>query len=94
MGASPRWKVYTFDGEYVASTSDPVYAAMVVAGIGHAGTTIRDGHSKRTTVFTDGMRTVAGEVLHASESFDRVAEVCQANAKTLQDGRRLARLNS
>jgi hypothetical protein len=81
MAASPRWKVYTYDGEYVASCTHPLYAAMIVAGIGHAGTTIRDGHQKRKTVFTDGAVLADGSIADAAESYDRVAEMCDANAR-------------
>ncbi len=85
MAGSPRWKVYTYDDRYIACTIDPLYAAMIVAGIGHAGTTIRDGHSRRQTVFTEGSVLASGQIASAAESYDHVAEMCQANAKFLQD---------
>lgn len=83
MAASPRWKVYTYDDQYVASVVDPIYGAFICAGNGHAGTTIRDGHHKRNTVFTEGMVTADGRVVHAAESYDLVAEICYANARRL-----------
>tara|TARA_Y100000310_G_scaffold7229_1_gene7940 strand:+ start:623 stop:844 length:222 start_codon:yes stop_codon:yes gene_type:complete len=43
MATSPRWKVYTAEGEYIASVKHPKYGAMILAGIGVTGTTIRDG---------------------------------------------------
>lgn len=88
MGASPRWKVYTYDDEYVASTTDPVYAAMIVSGIGHPGTTIRDGHRKRSVVYTDGVVLADGTISNAAESYDHVAEVCQRRAAELAEARR------
>jgi hypothetical protein len=51
MSGSPRWKVYTEDGEYVASCKFVEDAAAIVAMRGD-GTTIRDGH--RRIVWTDG----------------------------------------
>jgi hypothetical protein len=86
MAASPRWKVYTYDDRYIASTVDPLYAAMIVAGVGHAGTTIRDGHSKRSTVYTEGGVLADGSVASASESYDAVAEACHNTAAFLKEG--------
>jgi hypothetical protein len=86
MAASPRWKVYTYDDRYIASTVDPLYAAMIVAGIGDVGTTIRDGHSKRAIVYTEGGVLADGSLARASESYDGVAEACRHTAAFLKEG--------
>tara|TARA_Y100000310_G_C20360842_1_gene658904 strand:- start:58 stop:282 length:225 start_codon:yes stop_codon:yes gene_type:complete len=72
MAAAPYWKVYTADNEYIASTKLPDYAAILVAGIGVEGTTIRKGHSKGGIVYTDFVDGIA------SNSYDAVAEICYA----------------
>lgn len=68
MAASPSWKVYSKDGEYLASFKYPEHAAALVAALGVDGSTIRWGHV--LTVWTEG---VDG---HAGESYDAVAERC------------------
>lgn len=88
MGASPRWKVYTYDDKYIASAVHPLYAAMIVAGIGHPGTTIRDGHSRRSVVYTDGVVLADGSISDASESYHKVAEVCRKHAAELREAYR------
>ena len=76
MAKAPYWKVYTADGEYIASTKHPFYAAMILAGIGAKGTTIRAGHNKKFTVYAD---FVDGD---ASNSYDEVAEICWSKEGT------------
>ncbi len=71
MAASPRFKVYDADGEYVASFKYLEHAACLVAGIGGAGTTIRDRHA--TILWTEG-----SEEFPAAESYDGVAQVAWA----------------
>lgn len=67
MAASPRFKVYTPDGEYIAACKYSEDAAML-ASLGYGkGATIRDGHTKRSIVWTEG---VDGD---GSESYDLVA---------------------
>lgn len=68
MAASPRFKVYNSVGEYEAACKSPEAAAAIIAGIGYDGWTIRDGHSFKHVVWTEG-----AEELPASESFDTVA---------------------
>jgi hypothetical protein len=69
MAASPRFKVYDEENRYRASTVDPGDAAMIIVGNGgRAGWTIRDGHAKKATVWTEGRDGQAGE------SYDVVAE--------------------
>ena len=65
MAQSPRFKVFTEQGEYVASAKTPTIAAMVVSGLG--GGTIRDGHGP--IVWTDGKDGDAGE------SYDVVEDI-------------------
>lgn len=67
MAGTPIYKVYTAEGEYIASAKRPEYAAMILAGLGVAGTTIRKDHRK--IVFTDMVDA------DASNSYDTVAEI-------------------
>ena len=68
MAASPVIKVYQSTGEYLASFKYPEHAAMLVAGMGDKGATIREGHGKGGIFWTEGIDGYAGE------SFDAVAE--------------------
>jgi len=77
MGASPRWKVYTAEGEYRAACKFPEDAGAIVAILPN-GATIRDGHGKQWTVWTEGRDGQAGE------SYDFVAERCHANADAVR----------
>lgn len=67
MAATPRYKVYTAGGEYVAACKYPEDAAAILAMRGD-GATIRDGHAKSDIVWTEGVDGQAGE------SYDQVAE--------------------
>ena len=67
MAATPRWKVYNADGEYIAATKHVEDAAALVALNGN-GSTIRDGHSKKDIRWMEGTETFP-----AGESYDRVA---------------------
>lgn len=67
MGASPEWKVYDAAGNYEAACKHVETGAAIVALLGD-GSTIRSGHSKRHTVWTEGKDGSAGE------SYDKVAE--------------------
>ena len=69
MAGAPRFKVFSPTGEYVASCKYPSDAAAIVAAYGEAAQ-IRDGHSKKHTLFTNGPDGDAGE------SYDAVAEHC------------------
>lgn len=66
MAGSPRFKVYSASGEYVAACKYPDIAAAVVSVLGD-GAQIRVQH--RTVVWTEG-----SEVIPAGESYDLVAE--------------------
>lgn len=72
MASSPPWKVYRADGEYVAAVKSPMYGAMILAGLGERGATIRLGHNKKAVAWTD---MVDG---NAAESYDAVAIKCLA----------------
>jgi hypothetical protein len=74
MAASPAWKVYTRRGEYIAAVRAPEYGAMILAGIGEDGTTIRLGHDRITWI--EGQ-----EPEPASESYDMVGDVCRERAR-------------
>ena len=69
MAATPRWKVYTAGGEYVASCRYPTDAAVLVSAYS-TGATIRDGHRVKDIVWNEGKEEFA-----AGESWDTVAEV-------------------
>lgn len=44
MAAAPRWKIYTPDGEYVASTKRTTEAALVVGSLGR-GAKVKYNHN-------------------------------------------------
>ena len=67
MAATPRFKVYNRDGEYIAATRYPDDAA-VLAGARGEGTTVRLLHGVRDTVWREG-----AEEFSASESYDGAA---------------------
>ena len=77
MAKTHSWKVYKADNEYIASAKHPEYAAMVLAGLGQDGATIRLGHAKKNTVWTEG---VDG---HAWESYDQVVDTAFEHATSI-----------
>ena len=62
MAASPQFKVYTSDREYIASVKYPDDAAVIIDKHGD-GTTLRNGHT--TVVWCEGT-----EIIQAMESYD------------------------
>lgn len=76
MAQTPRFKVYTAQGEYVAACKYAEDAAAVVAAYGD-GTTIRFGH--RTVVFTQG-----SDDADAGDSYDDVAALVNVRAMGLR----------
>jgi hypothetical protein len=68
MARSPIFKVYSAEGEYLASAKYAEDAAAVV-GLRGEGATIRRGHTTGNTVWTEGVDGLA------SESFDACAEL-------------------
>jgi hypothetical protein len=72
MAATPRWKIYNPEGEYVAACKYGEDAACLMAFLGE-GATIRDGHS--TVVWNEGR-----EACSAGESYDFVANTIISRA--------------
>jgi len=68
MAASPGLKVYDAENEYRAACHYAEDAAALVALLGD-GATIRDGHSRRFVLWSEG-----NEEQPAAESYDYVAE--------------------
>ena len=85
MAASPEFKVYSADNEYLAAFKYVEHAAMLLAGLSERGATIRHGHSKRGIGWTDG---VDGEV---AESYDTVANTVFSRCKVPYYGLRRPR---
>ena len=71
MTNSPNWKVFNPKGEYVASCKFPEDAAAIVAAYGD-GASIRWGHAKKDTVFTEGENEC-----RAGNSYDACGELCR-----------------
>lgn len=69
MAASPDLKVFCPQGEYVAACKRYEDAACLASFYGD-GATIRLGHAKRLTLWTEG-----AEEFGAGESYDRAANV-------------------
>jgi hypothetical protein len=78
MAASPLYKVYAADGEYVAACKYIEDAACLVSFHGE-GAEIRAGHTR--VVWTEG-----AESQPADESYDHVAEVVAARCLTKNGG--------
>ncbi len=70
MSGVPNWKVFNPKGQYIASCKHPEDAGAIVACYGK-GASIRWGHRKQDTMYTDGVDGSAGH------SYDIVAEVCR-----------------
>jgi len=79
MAGSPLLKVYSATGEYVAACRYAEDAAAIVALRGE-GTTIRLGHTKRQTVWTEGQEAQA-----AGESYDFVGEVVLGRMRAIRN---------
>jgi hypothetical protein len=69
MAASPKLKVYSASGEYLAACHYGEDAAALVS-INGEGATIRAGHSKKDIVWTEG-----SEAFEAGNSYDSVAKL-------------------
>ena len=78
MAGTPRFKVYSSQGEYVAACKHASDAGALV-GLYGEGATIRDGHALKHTVWKEGF-----EDQPAGESYDYVSQVAhiRANART------------
>jgi hypothetical protein len=77
MAASPFWKVFSPSGEYIASCKYAEDAAAIVGSYG--GGEIRVGHSKKLTVWREGME----EEGTATDSYDTVAAVCNRRLEAM-----------
>lgn len=67
MAASPPWKVYGPDNDYLGSVHHPSDAAAIIAA--HGQGTIRWGH--KLVTWREG-----AERISAGESYDEVAYTC------------------
>ena len=76
MAASPRYKVFSESGEYVAACKHAEDAAAIVACYG-PGASIRLGHSKAATLYTEQDDCLA------AESVDAVAQRCHVRESEL-----------
>lgn len=77
MAASPRWKIFDSEGQYQASAKDVGLAAVIVSFLGD-GATIRDGHSLKSTVWTEGKETQS-----AGENYDYTETVIYARTDAM-----------
>ncbi len=66
MSGTPKWKVYTESGEYIAACKYPSDAAAIV-GLSNGGT-VRYDHKR--IVWCEGQ-----EAVEASQSYDEAAEI-------------------
>lgn len=89
--AAPYWKVFNPRGEYVAACKLPEDAAAIIAAYG-PGATLRAGHAKKETVWTEGVDGVAGESYdavgaHAREALRRRSKENARQAQARYDER-------
>lgn len=89
MAASPQWKVYTPEGEYVASAKHTEGASLLMSLYGR-GSTIRYDHRK--IVWTEGIDGNAGESydytaeqIHKKLHGDSLLKTGVSNAETVSD---------
>lgn len=69
MAATPKYKIYTSENEYIGCCKYLEDAALFVCSLG-AGATVRDGHAKRHIIWTEG-----AEDFSAIDSYDGAAEI-------------------
>lgn len=69
MAGSPQLKVFNPNGDYIACCKHYEDAAALVALNGN-GSTVRLGHSKKDTLWTEG-----SERISAAESYDEAAQI-------------------
>jgi hypothetical protein len=77
MAGSPRFKVFDSDGEYVACCKYLMHAAVLVSVM--PGGTVRDGHSKKLTLWTEG-----AEEVPAGESYDIATEIMEGRIEQVR----------
>ena len=71
MAGSPKYKIYDSFGVYQAACKEPEGGAALMSLYG-IGATIRDGHSAKRIIWTEG------EDGYGSDSWDAVAVKCAA----------------
>jgi len=71
MAGSPQLKIFNSQGEYIGCVKHYEDAACLVASYG-AGATVRLGHSKKQTLWTEG-----AEEFSAGEGYDRAGLLMQ-----------------
>lgn len=79
MAGSPELKIFNPQGEYIGCVKYGEDAACLVSSYGD-GATVRYGHSKKMTVWTQG-----SEEFSAGESYDRCRDVILARIKAFWD---------
>lgn len=68
MAAAPQFKIFDSQGEYMGACKEVEGASALVSFYGE-GATIRNGHPKKTTVWTEGADG------RASESYDATGKI-------------------
>ena len=79
MAATPQFKVFNAEGEYVASVKYFEDAACLMSFYGE-GASVRAGHGKKETLWTEGR-----ESFSAGESYDDAAEVMASRLADLKN---------
>ncbi len=69
MAGSPRYKLFTPSGEYVASSKQPELLAACIGLLGQ-GAKIKDGRNLSITLWIEGIDGIG------FESYDYLAETC------------------
>jgi len=99
MPASPRYRIYSKHGSYLAAVSEPDAALRAVSYVGEPGTMIRVGTRNVTTVWREGSETVPASDLTpalaiVAEREDRARKGLQnAYRKSKRDSRRQREAN-
>jgi hypothetical protein len=75
MAAAPQYKIYDLQGEYMGACKEVEGASALVSFYG-LGATIRNGHTKKTTVWTEGADG------WASHSYDVTGEIIRDRIQT------------
>lgn len=77
MASSPQLKVFNSLGEYIGCVKHYEDAACLVGSYG-AGATVRYGHSKKHTLWTEG-----AEEFRAGEAYDRAGAIMRERENAL-----------
>jgi hypothetical protein len=81
MAATHTYKIFTADNNYIAAAKWAEDAVAIVVLIAHEGGTVRNGHSKKDILWTEGQEEFSG-----AESYDHAGEVIEARQKKRLDG--------